>query len=74
MMLVAPVSTTDIYTNTTQVEGTILENQQVTTVDLSTEATLGMSLIPQRWGSRNGYFEAAANITVLSTTMEFFLN
>jgi len=51
--MIAPVSTTDI--NTTQVEETKLENQQVTTGDLSTEATPGRSLIPQQWGSRNGY-------------------
>jgi len=62
-MLIAPVSTTDTYTNTTQVEESKLENQQVTIVDLSTEATPGKPLIPQWWGSRNGYFEAAANVT-----------
>jgi len=62
-MLNAPVSTTDMNTNTTQVEGMKLENQQVTIADLSTEATPGKSLIPERWGSRKGRFEAAANVT-----------
>jgi hypothetical protein len=46
MMVIAPVSTTDIYTNTTQVEEMKLENQQVTPGYLSTEATPGKSLIP----------------------------
>jgi hypothetical protein len=59
MMVIAPVSTTDIYTNTTQVEEMKLENQQVITGDLYT----GKSLIPQWWGSKNRYFETAANVT-----------
>lgn len=55
MMVIASVTTTDIYTNTTQVEEMKLENQQVTIGDLPTEATPGKSLIPQQWGSRNGH-------------------